>query len=142
MIANPNLVYGTIVISPSSKILVVQGRYTGKWSFPKGHSYPNELELDCALRETYEETGIQLSDMYQRTLHLATGDYFVYPYPCEEECIPNDKSEIQDIRWVSLDQLRTMRVNVDINTFLRKHTNSFGIKKQFPSPIKVYPKED
>jgi len=56
MYADTNLVYGTIIVSPDDKFLVVKGRQTGKWSFPKGHSYLEETELECALRETYEET--------------------------------------------------------------------------------------
>ena len=64
MYANPNLVYGTILVSPNNTVLLIKGRRTGKWSFPKGHSEQGETEIDCALRETYEETGIELTGKY------------------------------------------------------------------------------
>ena len=40
------------------KYAMVQGRHTGKWSFPKGHSNEGEKPVECMLREVAEETGI------------------------------------------------------------------------------------
>jgi mRNA-decapping enzyme subunit 2 len=137
MFADSNLVYGTIVVSPDDKILVVKGRKSGKWSFPKGHSYSEETELECALRETYEETGLQLSEYFQRTFHLSTGNYFLYSYHSEPQCKTNDTNEIQDIKWASISELKTMRVNIDINTFLRTYPSTYSNKKYFPSPVRL-----
>lgn len=33
------------------------------WNFPKGHFEAGETDLDTALRETYEETGLKKSDL-------------------------------------------------------------------------------
>ena len=33
------------------------------WNFPKGHFEKNETNLEAALRETYEETGLKKSDL-------------------------------------------------------------------------------
>ena len=33
------------------------------WNFPKGHFEAGETDLDAALRETYEETGLKKSDL-------------------------------------------------------------------------------
>ena len=38
--------------------LILQSRWSGKWSFPKGHKEKNESYLSCALRELEEETSI------------------------------------------------------------------------------------
>jgi len=40
------------------KYLLLRHRYGGHWGFPKGHIEPGESEMDAALRETREETGI------------------------------------------------------------------------------------
>jgi len=41
------------------KYLLLRHRYGGHWGFPKGHIEAGESEMDAALRETYEETGIR-----------------------------------------------------------------------------------
>jgi len=140
--ANPNLVYGTISISVDNKVLIVKGRKSGKWSFPKGHAEQEETELDCALRETCEETGLQLSTRFQKILHLATGVYFLYLCQTETQCIPRDTDEIIEFAWVPIHKLRRMNVNVDINTFLRSYgkkymefsNNTIGYNRYLPNP--------
>jgi len=120
MLANHNLVYGSILVTSDHKVLVIRGRKTGKWSFPKGHPEDNESELDAAIRETKEETGLLLNTWYQQSLQLATGVYFIYNMK-EQQCSPLDTQEVTETRWVSLDTLKKMNVNVDVNTFLRKY---------------------
>jgi 8-oxo-dGTP pyrophosphatase MutT (NUDIX family) len=122
MYANPNLVYGCIIVSPNNRILLIKGRKAGKWSFPKGHSELNETELDCALRETYEETGLQLNThTFKRIVHLSTGVYFLY-YCSEYPCKPIDTNEVVETAWVTLEAIKKMKVNIDINTFLRSYS--------------------
>jgi bis(5'-nucleosidyl)-tetraphosphatase len=38
-------------------------RHADRWDLPKGHVDPGESELECALRELREETGINGSDI-------------------------------------------------------------------------------
>lgn len=38
-------------------------RHSSRWDLPKGHMDDGESELDCALRELAEETGIQAADI-------------------------------------------------------------------------------
>ena len=52
---------GIIVRDPSQKYLLVFGKKSGKWGFPKGHQEEGESEEETALRELKEETGIGLS---------------------------------------------------------------------------------
>jgi len=140
--ANHNLVYGTILISVSNKVLIVKGRKSGKWSFPKGHAEQEETELDCALRETREETGLQVSTHFQKIIHLATGVYFLYLCQTETQCTPTDTDEIIEIAWIPIHKLRKMNVNVDVNTFLRSYgkkyieipSNTIGYKRILPNP--------
>lgn len=133
---DPNLVYGCILITSNKKVLIIKGRCTGKWSFPKGHCNPGETEFECAKRETYEETGITLSNYFQKILHLATGTYFLFSYT-EKECIPNDIKEVMDTAWVSFDMLKSMNVNIDISTFIKKYSYLIenSTQRKYPIPI-------
>jgi 8-oxo-dGTP pyrophosphatase MutT (NUDIX family) len=112
-------VYGTICISPNNTILLVRGRRSMKWSFPKGHKHRGETYIDCAVRETEEETGICLYNYipisYQR---LSVGEY--YFYDLESEIIPDikDSREIDEAKWMTIDEMRQSSCNVDVNNFL------------------------
>lgn len=43
------------------KILLIKHNQGGHWSFPKGHVEENETEIQTAMREIKEETGIDVS---------------------------------------------------------------------------------
>jgi len=120
MLADPTRVYGCILQSPNNRYLLVQGRSTGKWSFPKGHPDEAETPLECATKELYEETGVIAPFMYSQTHFLATGTYFLYKTRMEPTCITNDEEEITNIAWVTEKEMKKMSVNVDVNTFLRR----------------------
>ena len=110
-------VCGTIVYSGNNNILVIQGRKTNKWSFPKGHRFREEADLDCALRETYEETGIRLGDNYESIMSLPTGTYYVYRLADEPVLEPRDLNEVIDARWVPAETLKFYYNNYDLRAF-------------------------
>ena len=127
--ANTEKVYGSICMSPLNTILLVRGRKSKKWSFPKGHKHRGETYIDCAVRETHEEAGIDLENIlpvaYQR---LSVGEY--YFYDLSEEVVPqiNDSQEITEVRWMTIEEMRISPCNVDVNNFLsrlRRNTNFF-----------------
>ncbi len=123
MLADKNQVYGSILISNRNRVLVIKGRLTGKWSFPKGHARDNETESEAAARETYEETGFYPPLNFDRIVHLATGTYYVYS--CNEfQPEPRDVKEVAASEWMDLKSLRSVSVNVDINTFLRQYAST------------------
>jgi len=56
-------IYGTSLIEKDGKILLQQegNELTyGKWYFPSGRMDEKEFILDCAIRETLEETGYKV----------------------------------------------------------------------------------
>lgn len=115
---NTEKVYGTICMTPQNTLLLVQGRKSMKWSFPKGHKQCGESYLDCALRETLEETGVDLQDevpvSFQR---LSVGEYYFFEVE-ETPLVPGDTREIIDARWMNLSEIRSSPCNVDVNNFL------------------------
>jgi bis(5'-nucleosidyl)-tetraphosphatase len=120
-------VFGSICITPENKILLVKGRRSGKWSFPKGHKEPGETYLECARRETLEEAGIDLTSYIPVASHrLSVGEYYFYEIEEQCPCI-NDAREIVDARWMSLSEMRKSQCNVDVSAFLSRLNKKMGI---------------
>lgn len=108
---------GCICISPQKRVLCVKGRHSKKWSFPKGHRNPNESPNQCAIRELWEETGLDAPELCQRVLPLSSGLYYVYSM-LEEKTAPKDCQEVEDVAWLSLEELAGLNLNLDMNSFL------------------------
>ncbi len=118
-------IYGCICLSPNNNVLVVRGRRTGKWSFPKGHMESTETSLDCALRELEEETGINLRDEKPiRLQRLSVGNYFFFELDDEPTPCIRDSAEVEEAEWIPVDRLVHMDCNVDINAFLDRLARS------------------
>ena len=113
-----NVIYGAILrykTTAETKYAVVQGRYTGKWSFPKGHSKESETPLECALRELYEETSINLTILPTEYLRIGFGNYYVFDVDKEYDLVPTDTNEIMNTRWVTLQEMDALLLNADAN---------------------------
>jgi 8-oxo-dGTP pyrophosphatase MutT (NUDIX family) len=123
-------VYGAILVgkNPQTKeplYALVQGRYTQKWSFPKGHSVESETPIECTLRELEEETGINrnLPDPV-RYIKLVYGYYYLFDLSANLHPLnPRDKNEISDAKWVSLKEMEEMEVNADVNEFMKTYSD-------------------
>lgn len=121
MIQKDVQVYGIILVSSENKILLVRGRRTGKWSFPKGHPKKNETHHDCARRETNEETGILIPDNLNKCVRLATGMYYFHHINGQPNGYPIDRNEIMDIKWWTMPQLQRLNLNIDVSYFLKNY---------------------
>lgn len=101
--------------------VLVQGRYTGKWSFPKGHSNDGEMPLECSLREVAEETGIDELPEPLEYLQIGYGNYFVFNMERKEKLVPRDNSEIMNTKWVTLEEMRNMSLNADASIWCNSY---------------------
>tara|TARA_Y100000389_G_C17448674_1_gene513252 strand:- start:1078 stop:1536 length:459 start_codon:yes stop_codon:yes gene_type:complete len=125
--------------------LCVLADENGKWGFPKGHIERGETSINCAIRECYEETGIQVNPT---NLVVFTGKYTNYYYYETVNIIepkPQDLNEIRQVKWFSVIELNgTNRemFNHDmreyINIFLSENEEGFKtvINKKKPKPRK------
>ncbi len=61
-----------MAVLKSCGVLIVRGdpieefllmKHADRWDLPKGHVEPGESEIECALRELEEETGIEYTDI-------------------------------------------------------------------------------
>jgi 8-oxo-dGTP pyrophosphatase MutT (NUDIX family) len=116
--------YGAILCikeeSGADLYALVQGSYTGKWSFPKGHSNEGELPIDCTLREVAEETGIDELPKPSEYLQVGYGNYFVFYLTEPIPLIPRDTHEIMDTKWVTLEEMERMPLNADASLYRKK----------------------
>ena len=131
------LIYGGIVctrVETEIYYALVQGRQTGKWSFPKGHANEGEEPLKCALREIEEETGLTgLVEENRVCGKVGYGNYFLFILPSMVPLKAVDTKEIMATAWVSVEQMHEMNVNADVHSFLVgtfcPHTPLWGHKR-------------
>jgi 8-oxo-dGTP pyrophosphatase MutT (NUDIX family) len=121
-------IYGCILRSPRNAVLLVRGRTSGKWSFPKGHAYEQEEPIACARRETYEETGFMPSLYSNTRIHLSKGTYFLYNVHQENPARPRDTNEVAAAQWIPIHDIPKYPCNVDVNNYYRK-TNEVHERK-------------
>lgn len=101
---------GCIILNRKDKTILIIQSYGTFWGLPKGHMEKNESIVQCAIRETYEETGIELTEKdLSRPIELYNGEvtyFFVegdnLKYDLDKI---QDKGEITNIKWISIDFL-------------------------------------
>jgi 8-oxo-dGTP pyrophosphatase MutT (NUDIX family) len=139
-LAKPNVprarVYGgilhTIHADPAQvRYLLVQGRYSGKWSFPKGHSYEGEDPLTCAKREIAEETGKDALPEPVEYTRIGYGNYYVFPCHTMFAPSPRDTGEIMAAEWVTLAEMAYLSLNVDVSRFQKKQSKHLAMANLF-----------
>lgn len=116
-------VYGAICKNNENEFLLVQGRKTGHWSWPKGHIKFGEKVYDCVKREVFEETGITTLPIPTGNIKLKVGEYFTYDFKDTHPSLnPVDLNEIMNIGWFSIDEIRnnSYHCNIDVNFFAKR----------------------
>lgn len=112
-----DIVYGGIIQSANDRFLLVRGRHSGKWSFPKGHIEPGETALECVCREIREETGYNILPKPLRCVPLHGGTYYLFWMPVEPDPVPRDINEISEAGWFSREEIKHMKTNVGVSSF-------------------------
>jgi 8-oxo-dGTP pyrophosphatase MutT (NUDIX family) len=123
-------IFGGILCTHHSGVkeyALVQGRYTGKWSFPKGHSNVDEMPIECTRREVWEETGIETLPDPVEYLKIGYGYYYLFILPSKYELFPHDTNEIIKTAWVSMEDMKSMELNADVNQFVRNQQKRSSI---------------
>ncbi|AZS73221.1 NUDIX hydrolase [Streptomyces platensis] len=100
------------IIVHEGRVLMVRRRISeGKlsWQFPAGEVEPGESREDAAVRETKEETGLNVSavELLGERVHPATGRLMSYT-ACEVlsgTAHVADTEELAELAWVAHDQI-------------------------------------
>jgi mRNA-decapping enzyme subunit 2 len=102
-------------------VLVKGWKKGAKWSFPRGKINKEETDLDCAVREVWEETGYDLQganlvlpdeDMKKITVTMREQSMMLYVFrgvPMDTYFEPRTRKEISKIDWYKLTDLPTVR---------------------------------
>jgi mRNA-decapping enzyme subunit 2 len=92
-----------------SKVILVQGTESNSWSFPRGKISKAESDIDCAVRETEEETGFNVRDLIdendfvERTIRGKNYKiYLVKNVPEDYNFSPLGRNEISKIEWFDM----------------------------------------
>lgn len=116
-------VRGAIMLNHDmDSVVLVKGWKKGaSWSFPRGKINKDEDDLDCALREVYEETGLDLraaglvpTDRKPKYIEIAMREqqlrlYVFRDIPVETDFQPRTRKEISKIQWYKLSELPSFR---------------------------------
>ena len=108
-----------------TKVLAVKNCYNPnnpKWGLPKGHMEEDEDFINCAKRELHEETGlivnINETDPY---IKINNSVYYVYYVLNKVNNItPIDTNEINESRFVEIEELLTLNSNREMYIALTK----------------------
>jgi 8-oxo-dGTP diphosphatase len=117
-----------VILETNGKYLVVQGRLSGKWSFPKGHREKDEKPIQTAVRELEEETGIILEspENYKNVITFYNGNYVYFYYKLSSLITPlkiKDTNEVRDVKWVDISELKLDKY--DKNCTLKLYLKNF-----------------
>jgi 8-oxo-dGTP pyrophosphatase MutT (NUDIX family) len=99
---------GTIIVDFRTRKLLIIQCYHKLWGLPKGHVESGETVEQCAVRETFEETGIriELNDLMNKyTIYNGDGIYYVVDgtrLDYNLSNIPTDQKEITGITWICM----------------------------------------
>jgi len=96
------------------KCLMVQPWKGDKWTYPRGKINEDESEMECAVREVWEETGLDITGLVDEHAFVQADVYgfgvqvklfLVLGIAEEVACAPNTRKEISKIGWVELCRL-------------------------------------
>ncbi|KAJ9364218.1 hypothetical protein DTO280E4_1981 [Paecilomyces variotii] len=146
-------VRGAIMLNEAmDEVVLVKGWKKGaNWSFPRGKINKDEKDIDCAIREVYEETGFDLREaglvkdekemkyieITMREQHMRL--YVFRGVPKNAYFEPRTRKEISKIEWYKLSDLPTLKKN-------RQHdegstvanANKFYMVAPFLHPLKKW----
>lgn len=118
-------VRGAIMLNEAmDQVVLVKGWKKGaRWSFPRGKINKDEEDLDCAIREVYEETGFDIreaglakddKDMKYIEVSMREQHMKLYVFrgvPVDTHFEPRTRKEISKIDWYKLSDLPTLKRN-------------------------------
>lgn len=94
-----------------TQLLLLKHRYGGHWSFPKGHVERGENEVQTALREIKEETGLSVDLQngfrecvsYSPKPNVKKQVVYFLGY-ARDDRVQKQEEEVSEIRWVDIEE--------------------------------------
>ncbi|ODM18040.1 hypothetical protein SI65_06828 [Aspergillus cristatus] len=146
-------VRGAIMLNEAmDEVVLVKGWKKGaNWSFPRGKINKDEKDLDCAIREVYEETGfdvgeaglvkdekdVKFIEITMREQHMRL--YVFRGVPRDAYFEPRTRKEISKIEWYKLSELPTLKKSKQHDQgFAVANANKFYMVAPFMHPLKKW----
>ncbi|KAJ5457899.1 mRNA decapping protein 2Box A [Penicillium sp. IBT 31633x] len=146
-------VRGAIMLNQEmDEVVLVKGWKKGaNWSFPRGKINKGEKDLNCAIREVYEETGfdvreadlvkdddgVKYIEITMREQHMRL--YVFRGVPRDTYFEPRTRKEISKIEWYKLSDLPTLKKNKQHDEGLAvANANKFYMVAPFLNPLKKW----
>lgn len=102
-------IYGSILLSPNyEQVLLVKNINSDSWSFPKGKQELGESDIETVVRETLEETNINVAAYLspEKTLKHRRATFFIVEnIPLDILAVPWKRTEISQISWFQVSEL-------------------------------------
>jgi len=136
-------------------VVLVKGWKKGaNWSFPRGKINKDEPDLDCAIREVYEETGydiheaslvakdenVKFIEITMREQHMRL--YVFRGVLMDTEFEPKTRKEISKVQWYKLSDLPTLKKGKNQQEGkadeLANNANKFYMVAPFLNPLKKW----
>ena len=93
------------------ELLLLKHRFGGHWSFPKGHVEAGETDMDTAVREVLEETGLHirlLDGFCEKSTYTIQGridkTVLIFLATTTDTRTVIQESEIEDYLWLDYDR--------------------------------------
>ncbi|PVX26742.1 MAG: NUDIX hydrolase [Candidatus Bathyarchaeum sp.] len=133
--SSPVVGVGAVIVECGRVVLVKRGAEPslGKWSFPGGVVELGEKVRDAVVRETKEETGLDVElirdapmDAYdifaldkqgRLWYHYVLLQFLVRP----KQGVLKATSDVTDARWVSLEEAENYNLAESVRSFIKKH---------------------
>ena len=124
------VVCGCIMLSLNTNreyiMVCINSNRSGKWGLPKGHLETKETFAECAIRETYEETGVRVkTSEIMGYIKIKQGIYFILYKDRQTLFNIVDQNEINSVSWLSEKQLTNLPENElthEIRVILHQYT--------------------
>ncbi|KAK4138198.1 hypothetical protein BT67DRAFT_446363 [Trichocladium antarcticum] len=147
-------VRGAILLNQEmdSTVLVKGWKKGANWSFPRGKINKNEDDLDCAIREVYEETGFDIreaglvpKDDEVKYIQISMREQQIRLYvfrniPLATVFEPKTRKEISKVEWYKLSELPAFRKkgNNQDDVAAASNANKFYMVAPFLVPLKKW----
>lgn len=151
-------VRGAIMLNESmdAAVLVKGWKKSASWSFPRGKINKDEKDIDCAIREVYEETGYDIKaaglihngdevksiEITMREQHMKL---FIFPgVPIDTHFEPRTRKEISKIQWYKLLDLPALKKTKNQQQHqseeqeLSRNASKFYMVAPFMGPLKKH----
>lgn len=130
------------IIPDDTSILLVHGRESGKFGFPKGHLEENETHWEAAKRELKEETGIIVDDFHLIWKHDSI-IFFIVFMPGDIKISNNniiDTEEIKGLKFMKIKDLHHLNRSEDWSKilFIRPTRSFLALTSSKERPTSYY----